>query len=655
MKKVITRITALFLCACLLSAALAQAAPPSAAEATKKATILFTHDMHSHLLPAPKEGGGGFGGFARLKTLLDQERAAATIRGTSVLTVDGGDFSMGALFQSVYTTHATELRSLGAMGFDAVTLGNHEFEYRGEGLAKMLEAAMRSGDTLPPIVQANYTTPKDAQSSRGVVKALEDYGVEPYTMIEKSGVRFAVFGLMGSDADDTAPLSGMAYEPIVDAATRVVAQIQENEDYDFIICLSHSGTNANPKKSEDELLAKAVDGIDFIVSGHTHTLLEEPIIVNNTIIGSVGEYANNLGAITITKDASGKNTVEDYRLIPISEKVTEDPAMAAAVTGYKTLVEEEYLSQFGMTYDQVLAHTSFDFTPASQFGKRQEEDSLGSLVADAYIYAVQQAERGKNAPPIAAAFTNAGVIRATFPKGDITVSNAFDVSSIGSGADGTPGYPLIDVWLTGAEIKNVMEVDPSVGAIFPSAQLYSSGVRYDFNMNRMIFNRMTNPALINADGTQTPLEDGKLYRVVTNLYSSQMLGLITEKSYGILKVTPKDAQGSPLTDYEAQIIPMSGGGELKEWYALATYLQSFTKKNGVPQVAERYAGPEGRKVRIDSLNPIALLKSPNWVTLLVLVIALLAVALVAFIVYRIATSTRRKGRRSAGSYRRYRG
>lgn len=654
MKKAIARMAAIFLSAVLLSAGLAQAAPISS-EGTKQATILFTHDMHSHLLPAPKEGGGQFGGFARLKTLLDQERAAATIRGVGVLTVDGGDFSMGALFQAIYTTHATELRSLGAMGFDATTLGNHEFEYRGEGLAQMLNAAMGSGEALPYIVQANYTTP--TASSPGVVKAMEDYGIVPYTMIEKEGVRFAVFGLMGKDADDTAPLSGMVHEPIIDAAKRVVEEIQKNEDYDFIICLSHSGTNKNPKNSEDELLAKAVDGIDFIVSGHTHTLLAQPIIINNTIIGSVGEYANNLGAITIAKDASGKNSVVDYRLIPVSEKVKEDPTMAAAVAEYKTLVEQNYLAQFGMTYDQVLAQTAFDFTPSSRFAQRQEEDSLGSLVADAYIYAVEQVEKGKNAPPITAAFTNSGVIRATFPKGDITVSNAFDVSSIGSGADGTPGYPLIDVWLTGAELKNVMEVDPSVGAIYPAAQLYSSGVRYDFNMNRMIFNRMTNPALLNADGTQSPIEDDKLYRVVTNLYSSQMLGLITEKSFGILKVTPKDAQGNPITDYEAHIIHMPGGGELKEWYALATYLQSFPKENGVSQVPENYAGPEGRKVRIDSLNPIALLKNPNWVTLLVLAIILLVVAVVILVVSRIRNRSRnrRKGSRRTKGYHSYRG
>ena len=170
---------------------------------------------------------------------------------------------------------------------------------------------------------------------------------------------------------------------------------------------------------------------------------------------------------------------------------------------------------------------------------------------------------------------------------------------------------------------------------------------------------MTDPSLMASDGTKAPLDDNKLYRIVTNLYSSQMLGLVTEKSFGILKVTPKDAQGNPITDYEAHIIHLDNGSELKEWYALATYLASFPSEGGVPQVPARYAGPEGRKVRVESWSPVALLRQPNWVTLLVLAVAVLLIALVVFIVYRVATRKRRRLRRSqrqgGRSYRSYRG
>ena len=651
-RQVLTLFVTLILAAgCLLTPASARE------EEGKTATILFTHDMHSHLLPAEKEGGGEYGGFARLMTVLEQERAQAAASGYACITVDGGDFSMGTLFQTIYTTRATELRSLGALGYDAATFGNHEYEYRADGLAKMLRAATESGDPLPALVQANYVTPKDPEADAEVVEAMAGCGVTDYVMIERDGVRFAVFGVLGEDADACAPMSGMEFEPIVQTAQRVVDEIKANEEYDFLICLSHSGTNPDPKKSEDELLAQNVDGIDFIVSGHTHTTMLEPKIVNNTVIGCTGEYCTNLGKVTIKKDAEGNNAVLDYELIPIDENVAEDPQIAAQVAGYKELVETEYLSQFGMTFDQVLAHSSFDFTPISQFAQEQEEDSLGNLITDAYIYAVRQVEAGTSAAPITAAFVNSGVIRASFSQGDITVSDAFNVSSIGSGADGSPGYPLIDVWLTGKELKTVLELDPSVGPIFSGAQLYSSGICYTFNMHRMIFNRVTDPALLNANGTTAAIDDNKLYRVVTNLYSSQMLGTVTDMSYGILKITPKDEWGNPITDYEAHIIHLEDGSELKEWYAVATYLASFAPADGVPQVPHRYAGPEGRKVRDDSVTPIALLRQPNWITLIVLGVALLMVALVVFIIYRVATGRRRRSCRSGirRGYRGYRG
>lgn len=639
------------------------AAPAAvAAQPSKTATILFTSDMHSHLLPAPKEGGGMFGGFARLATVLEEQRAAAQAVGIPAVTVDGGDFAMGTLFQTIYTTQAAELRALGALHYDAVTLGNHEYEYRSAGLAGMLDAAVKSEDPLPAIVGANYLPPRAGQpgyndDAKAAWAALINYGVTDYTMVERDGVRFAIFGVMGVDADECAPVSGMVLEPVAQAAQRVVDAIQANEQYDFILCLSHSGTNPDPKKSEDEQLAKAVRGIDFILSGHTHTTLAEPIVVGNTVIGSVGEFCNNLGKVTLTKTADGKVTVDDYALIPIDQNVSDHPAISAKVTQFKSLVETDYLKQFGMTFDQVLAHSDFSFTPRSRFALVQEEDPLGNLVADAYCYAVSQTE-GADAPPIAAAFVNSGVIRGTFSAGDITVSDAFNVSSIGSGADGSPGYPLIDIWLTGKEIKNVLEVDPSVGPLFGGAQLYSAGLTYNFNMHRMLFNRMTDPAFLQQDGSRAPIEDGTLYRVITNLYSSQMLGLVTDKSFGILKVTPKDAQGTPITDYEAHIVHLPDGGELKEWYALATYLASFTEEDGVPQVPARYAQPEGRKVRVESLNPIELLKQPRWTTVLVISLVILLIGAVVFLVWFFLFRKSRNiygKKRYGGSYHRYRG
>ena len=156
------------LAACLLAGALAGLA--SANAPTYETTILFTHDTHDHFLPMPDEEGGEYGGYTRLATLIQQERAAHPearadppegAAHPDALVLDAGDFSMGSLFQTIYATEAPELRALGAMGYDATTLGNHEFDYRARGLAEMLNAAVDSGDPVPPIVQANYKPPAE--------------------------------------------------------------------------------------------------------------------------------------------------------------------------------------------------------------------------------------------------------------------------------------------------------------------------------------------------------------------------------------------------------------------------------------------------------------------------------------------------------------
>ena len=574
--------------------------------------------------------------------MLKEQRAAAD---NPVVTLDAGDFSMGSLFQTIYATDAPELRALGAMGFDVTTLGNHEFDYRAQGLADMLRAAVGSGDPLPALVQANYKPP---EGDADTWAAWNEYGITDYTVVERDGLRVAVFGLLGVDADECAPMSGMEFEPIADAARRVVAQIEAEAEADYVICLSHSGTDGT--RGEDYELARAVDGIDVILSGHTHTTLAQPIEVNGTLIASCGEYTQNLGVLTVGKEGE-EVALRSYELIPIDETVTDDPELSALAVQFKTLVDADYLSQYGMTFDEVLASSSFSFTPIGQFAQEQREDPLGSLIADSYVHAVREAE-GEDYVPVDFAVVAAGVIRGSFAQGDITVSDAFNVSSLGSGADGTPGYPLISVYLTGRELRDAFEVDASVTPIMPAAQLYGAGMTWTYNPNRMIFNKVTACAQVLEDGTRVPLEDDRLYRVVTGLYSGQMLGTVNSKSFGLLTITPKDENGVPVEDFEDCIIYNQNGSEVKEWYALASYLRSMGT------VDSRYAAPEGRKVAVDSWNPVELLKSPNWITLLALGIVLVLAALVVFVIYRLATRRRRRMHRSGGGksgYRRYRG
>lgn len=609
--------------------------PAMAAEEAEQVTVLFTHDMHSHLLPANDETGTSYGGYARLKTVIDAQKAIAP----DAILIDGGDFSMGSLFQTVFATDAAELRVMGAMGYDVTTFGNHEYDYRASGLASMLNAALDSGEALPKIVEANYKPPVEGaegydEDARAVWEAFERYGVQDYVVIERGGVNFAVFGIMGFDSDSCAPMSGMILQDSIETAKQVVAQIEaEVAEPRVVIALSHSGLWEDPEKSEDELLAAGVDGIDLIVSGHTHTTLEKPIQVNDTYIVSCGEYSKNLGVVNMELTAEGA-VLTDYQLIPVNDTVAEDAEIHAKVEEYKGLVESSYLSQFDdWGYDTVLAYNPYEFGSQKSLNEHKES-SLGNLIADSYIYAVKQAE-GDAYEPVDFAVTANGVIRESLAQGDITVEAAFNVESLGIGADGVPGYPLLSVYLTGKDLKNAFEVDASVVPLMSSAQLYFSGASFTFNPNRMIFNKVTDCVLVREDGTREEIKDDELYRVVTGLYCGQMLGLVNSQSYGILEVTPRDENGEPITDLESRIIHNADGKEVKEWYAVASYLEAMGT------VSEDYGDVQGRKIIDNSKNPVALLKNANWVTMVVLAVVLVVILLVVLIVRAVVRKTKK--------------
>lgn len=597
-------------------------------------TILFTHDTHDHFLPDASDRGG----YTRLAALLKEQRQAAGQ--CAVITLDAGDFSMGSLFQTVYPSDAPELRALGAMGYDVATLGNHEFDYRQQGLADMLNAAKKSGDPLPALVQANYTSPVDPSEAAPLLEAFENYPVTPYTILEKpeyqgahgpegaNPLRIAVFGVMGLDSHECAPMSDMVYEPIIDAARRVVAEIREKENPDYIICLSHSGTEDG--KGEDYELAKAVDGIDVIISGHTHTTLPEPIEVNQTLIVSCGPYTQNLGVLTVHRSGGdGSIQLGSYQLIPIDNSLPADPDMTAMAEEFKGAVEQNYLSRYRLGYDEVLARSETDFTTAE----------TGDLIGQAYLSTIRDIE-GASYVPIAFAVAPDGVIRDRVRSGDVTTADAFDILSLGSGADGTPGYPLVSVYLTGKDLKNAFEVDASVSDLMPAAELFGAGCAWTYNPHRMFLDRVTECTLRDPEtGQQTGIQDDQLYRVVADLYSGQMLGTVESKSFGLLTVTPRDENGTPVTDLESRILHDRDGSEVKAWYALASHL----KKQA--QIRPPFPSKEENA----SWNPIHLLFPMGLPTLVLLLAGLVLIVLVLLVVRLI------RRRRDKGSYRPYRG
>ena len=585
------------------------AAYGQAPETGKTLDILFSHDTHSHLntfTTVVEDEEAEIGGFARANTLIKAQRA----KDPDTLVIDGGDFSMGTLIQTVFETQAAELRMLGYMGYDVTTFGNHEFDYRSKGLANMLTSARTSGDAVPSIVICNVDW--DAMEAAGLTEgqqmlkdAFAAYGVQDYTVLQKGDVRIAVVGVFGKDALSCAPTCELKFKDPVQAVKATVAEIKANETVDMIVCVSHSGTWDDPKKSEDELLAKGVPDLDLILSGHTHSRIREPIRHGDTYVVSCGEYGKNLGSLSMAQKADGRWQVTDYQLIPITADIPADVETQEVIDRFMDTVDEDYLAQFGYTKDQVLAENDVVFSNLEDLGKVHTEHNLG----------------------------------------DITVEQVFNSFSLGIGADGVPGYPLIEVYLTGKELRTAAEIDASVSDFMTTARLYCSGLNFTYNPHRLLLNKVTDVYLVKY-GQRVELQDDKLYRIVADLYSGQMLSAVTDMSYGILSIVPKYADGTPIEDFE-DVILTENGKELKGWDAIARYMASFedTDGDGIGNVPDYYSTLHDRKKVEDSRSLSALLKKPNRFAFILLGLILTVILLVVCLVLLLRKLVRKLRRR----------
>ena len=565
------------------------AAPPPGE--TENLVLLFTHDLHSHLDPYPALDACGdpvqSGGLARLAAIIDRERTGNDSR---TLLADAGDFSMGTVFHTVRESRGGELVVMGLLGYDATTYGNHDFE-KGPGLlARALEAAGKNARGRLPLIVASNTEVdpldtglfalRDAQYAAPVV---------PYAVFRRAGMKIGLFGLMGHDAASDVPqASPVVFTDPVEAARRIVSLLREREKVDLVIALSHCGTWADRARSEDELLARAVPGIDIIVSGHTHTVLDPFIRAGDTVIVSAGAYCRYLGRLEVEKRPGGKAAVRGYRLIPITSRIPGKAAVARFVSELAAEAEKAALAPLGYRFGQVIAESALSLPiplDEANRGPIPAPSGLGNLVADAYRAAAGEA---------GLAFQADGPIRAPLVAGKVTVNDVFRILSLGQGLDGQAGYPLLAFGLTGADVREVLETDPSLGPMKADARLQVSGMRASIDPKAPAFSRVRAVETEGRGGSLAPLDEKALYKVVTNGYLVMMIGYLDRISGGRLTVVPRDASGKPLASpWTARLFDGAGGAELKEWVALARFLQAFpdTDGNGLPDVPAAYARP----------------------------------------------------------------
>lgn len=256
--------------------------PQATAQYIRELTLLHTNDMHSRVEPIDRKAAdtyAGMGGLVRRATLVNQQREVCK----DLLLFDSGDISQGTPYYNLFQGEV-EIKMMNLMGYDAMTIGNHEFDFGIDNMARLFRMARF------PIVSANYDV-------RGTV--LEGL-VKPYVVLERNGLKIGVFGLSPKleglvQADKC---EGICYIDPITAARQTVDKLRNNEHCDVVICLSHIGmVGFAPTDMSDERLIAHTHGIDVVLGGHSHTFMQEP-----------KNYLNDEGKNTILFH-SGKNGI----------------------------------------------------------------------------------------------------------------------------------------------------------------------------------------------------------------------------------------------------------------------------------------------------------------------------------------------------------
>ena len=618
--------------AIILAAALIFIAP---AAAEKRITVVHTNDMHSHLQgfspeldfrPFAENADRTLGGWSRVATVIRQTQKT---RNHPVLVLDAGDFSMGSLFHILIREEAFELRLLAAMGYNAVTLGNHEFDLKPRGLAAILKTAKDRGG-LPPIVAANPVFDRREPALAELEDAFVAAGVKPYLVLERDGLKIGIFGILGRGAVEVSPFAKpLTFRDPIDTARDMVNLLRRQEKADIVICLSHGGLADNPRRSEDLILAKEVPGIDVIVSGHSHTKLDKPLVVGNTLVVQAWCYGKQVGVMDLVWK-EGKVALQNYAAVPVTSAIPGDKDIQRMIDGFKRQIDQDLLRPVGMSYDQVLAETRWDLANDA------EESPLGNLIADSIRWYVNTTDpaAGDPAARVVVAVESNGIIRDNLlagTTGKIILGDLFRTFPLGIGADDTMSYPLISFYLYGYEIKRALEILTSVRPFKGDDYfLQISGLRFTYNPRRMIFDRVTGIEIGSEEDGYRPLDystaNQQLYRVAANIYNAAFLKLVGRFTYGLLEIVPKDRSGrsiAKLSDARVDADPARPGvQELKEWQGLVTYVRSFpdANGNGLADIPDKYRGKLGRIVAKPSFNPVNLVYRPGKPTLIALAV-----------------------------------
>ena len=604
----------------------------AAIDGKKTFTILHTNDLHTSFIgmgpaadysPFSLNDDATLGGYARLAAQIARRKEARQGQGP-VLVLDAGDYSMGTAFAAATREIGGELKLMGMMGYDATTFGNHEFDLGPDGLGRSISVAAKAG-RIPAVVAANTDFSKKDPTLADLQHLGKAGVIRRYTVIERGGLRFGLFGLLGKEAQHYTSGGAVTYADPIETAREVVKTLRDKEKVDLIIALSHGGLEKGQdgrySEGEDVRLARDVPGIDVVISGHSHTFLSEATIVNGrTPVVQAGKESKSLGELVITIDGNTL-TVDSYQLHPIDDTVAGDRAIAAEIDQLKKGVTAAVFASRGYSIDQPLAIAPQDLP--NTYSDIAASTILANLCTDAFRKATK-ADIG---------FTVNGTMRAGLARGKTGVQTVYDVfalAPLGGGiVDTTAGSALVTGYLNGLELKNLLEyflVDNPThpGEFFPRA----SGLRFHYDLSRPKFDVVTAIELGDIDRGYKPIDiSGKserLYSLTCPLMVGQFIVAIPKFSKGKLQIVAKNRKGQQLkSKVEALEDPRSStpdllsptgttdrksvatGGknkaarEIKEWQAIMDYLRTLPAKKGqLPVIPVDERAAEVRAVKV---------------------------------------------------------
>lgn len=467
-----------------------------AALADYELNILHINDFHSRIeainkydstCSAEEEGKNEcFGGVARMKTAIDQARSAIKSANGNVLVLDAGDQSQGSLFYSTYKTKAIA-DFMNGIGFDAMAVGNHEFDDGPEELAKFIDAAKF------PIISGNVMAPASSPVG-GKIK--------PYVIADVGGQKVAILSVLATDTPETSsPGPSILFEDEITYLKSAVKDV-EAQGVNKIVLLSHVGY------VKDKEIAAAVDGIDVIVGGHSHTLLsntdekaagpyptmvKDPAGVDVPIVTSYA-YSKYLGELKVVFDDSGKVKSATGAPKLLDASVKPDEAFVAKVKELGAPIE---------ALKQKIIGSSTGPIDGSRDNCRAKECEMGNLVADAMLDRVK--DQG-----VQIAFANGGGLRASIDAGDVSMGEVLTVLPFQN--------TIATFQLKGEDVIAALENGASKMEEGAGRFSQVAGLKYSVDASKPAGSRISNVEVKEGDAFK-PIDPAKVYGVVANNYT----------------------------------------------------------------------------------------------------------------------------------------